>query len=126
MKNVRIDVKTASTKELVEFYNANAVSPVKKFRDRATAEARVTALLETLKPARPQVKVTKNKNKVSTLELVRNFIEHRKTFTIEDIADKFHLKPNSAGVYVSRVIGKNVENRLHFKRNGDKYTKEAA
>lgn len=42
-----IDVKTATTKELVEFYNANTTgSPVKKFQDRATAERRVAELLK--------------------------------------------------------------------------------
>ncbi len=41
-----INVKTATTAELVAFYNANAFQPVKKFTDRATAERRVTALLD--------------------------------------------------------------------------------
>lgn len=41
-----INVKTATTAELVAFYNANAFQPVKKFTDRATAERRVQALLD--------------------------------------------------------------------------------
>lgn len=48
-----INTKTAKTSELVAFYNAHSDKPVKKFTDRATAEARVTALLKTLKPAKP-------------------------------------------------------------------------
>ncbi|QDH49598.1 hypothetical protein KYLE_4 [Pantoea phage Kyle] len=43
-----IDVATASTKELVEFYNLHSEKPVKKFADRATAEKRVTALVNAL------------------------------------------------------------------------------
>lgn len=41
------DVKKASTKELLEFYNANSGrDPVARFADRATAEKRVLFLLE--------------------------------------------------------------------------------
>jgi hypothetical protein len=38
-------VGLATTAELVEWYNANSSSPVKKFADRKTAERRVLALL---------------------------------------------------------------------------------
>lgn len=41
-----IDVKTATTKQLVEFYNQNATQPVKKFSDRKTAERRVKQMLD--------------------------------------------------------------------------------
>ena len=41
-----INVKAATTAQLIAYYNANSgKDPVKKFRDRATAEARVTAIL---------------------------------------------------------------------------------
>jgi transcription elongation factor Elf1 len=43
-----INVAEATTAELVAFYNDHAASPVKKFSDRATAEKRVNALIETL------------------------------------------------------------------------------
>jgi uncharacterized protein with von Willebrand factor type A (vWA) domain len=43
-----IDIKTATTAQLIAFYNAAAESPVKKFQDRATAERRVAALIEQL------------------------------------------------------------------------------
>ena len=43
-----INVQEATTKELVEFYNDNADKPVKKFTNRAKAEARVEALIEEL------------------------------------------------------------------------------
>lgn len=39
-----IDIKSASTKELVAYYNAHAETPVKRFSDRKTAEKRVAAL----------------------------------------------------------------------------------
>lgn len=45
-----INVKTATTAELVAFYNQHADKQVKKFQDRATAEARVTQLIATLTP----------------------------------------------------------------------------
>lgn len=40
-----IDVTTATTAELVAFYNEHADTPVKRFSDRKTAERRVAALL---------------------------------------------------------------------------------
>lgn len=41
-----IDISTATTAELVAFWNAHAEKPVKKFADRKTAERRVAALIE--------------------------------------------------------------------------------
>lgn len=43
-----IDVKNATTTELVAFYNKHADKQVKKFQDRVTAERRVSELLATL------------------------------------------------------------------------------
>jgi hypothetical protein len=48
LKERNMDVKTATTKELVDFYNKHSKAPVKKFKDRATAEARVQALLDAM------------------------------------------------------------------------------
>ena len=42
------NVKTATTAQLVEFYNDHAESSIKKFRDRATAEARCQAILDAI------------------------------------------------------------------------------
>lgn len=41
-----IDVKAATTKELIEFYNDNSDKTVKKFANRTTAENRILALME--------------------------------------------------------------------------------
>jgi hypothetical protein len=49
LKERNMDVKTATTKELVDFYNKHSKTPVKKFKDRATAEARVHTVLDELK-----------------------------------------------------------------------------
>ena len=43
-----INVTTATTAELVAFHNANSATPVKKFQDRKTAEARVTKIVQQL------------------------------------------------------------------------------
>lgn len=40
-----MNVQTATTAELVAFYNAHAEKPVKRFSDRKTAERRVTELM---------------------------------------------------------------------------------
>lgn len=40
-----MNITTATTAELVAFYNAHSAKPVKKFADRKTAERRVAALL---------------------------------------------------------------------------------
>lgn len=42
-----MNVSTATTAELVAFYNKHAAKPVNKFADRKTAERRVNALLAT-------------------------------------------------------------------------------
>lgn len=47
-----IDIKTATTAELVAFYNEHAAKPVKKFADRKTAERRVGELVEKLEARR--------------------------------------------------------------------------
>ena len=40
-----MNINTATTAELVKFFNAHSAKPVKKFADRKTAERRVAALL---------------------------------------------------------------------------------
>lgn len=42
------DIKNAKTFQLLDFYNANADRPTKKFADRKTAERRVSKLIEEL------------------------------------------------------------------------------
>jgi len=47
MKTVTLaNISTVATSELVAFYNARAEKPVKRFSTRATAESRVTEILE--------------------------------------------------------------------------------
>jgi transcription elongation factor Elf1 len=43
-----MNVTTATTAELVKFYNAHAAKPVKKFADRKTAERRVADLMKSV------------------------------------------------------------------------------
>lgn len=43
-----INVTTATTSELIAFFNEHSATPVKKFQDRATAERRVTAIIALL------------------------------------------------------------------------------
>ena len=49
------NVQTATTAQLVEFYNDHAESSIKKFRDRATAEARCQAILDAIAAEEPVV-----------------------------------------------------------------------
>lgn len=52
---LKTEVKTATTTDLVAFYNKhNKKAPVKKFADRATAEKRVTALIEEIEAAQAE------------------------------------------------------------------------
>lgn len=39
------DIKTATTAELVDFYNSNSHTQIKKFSNRASAEKRVSAIV---------------------------------------------------------------------------------
>ena len=45
---ITMNVKTATTAQLVAFYNEHADKPITKFRDRATAEARCQAILDAI------------------------------------------------------------------------------
>lgn len=51
-----INVQTATTAELVAFYNAHANKPVNKFADRKTAERRVNELMAGIKFSKPSPK----------------------------------------------------------------------
>lgn len=52
-----MNVSTATTAELVAFYNAHAAKPVNKFADRKTAERRVSALIAAMPAPAPAKKV---------------------------------------------------------------------
>lgn len=51
-----INVQTATTAQLVAFYNEHANKPVNKFADRKTAERRVTELMAGIKFSKPSAK----------------------------------------------------------------------
>lgn len=53
LKEINMDVKTATTTDLVEFYNKHSDKPIKKFADRATAEKRVQAIVDALAAKAP-------------------------------------------------------------------------
>jgi len=58
-----INFKTATTTELVTFYNQHATKPITKFADRKTAERRVAALLISLDNTRQPLHVNKKTNR---------------------------------------------------------------
>lgn len=68
LKESNMDVSTASTQELVQYYNKHAESPIKKFKDRATAEKRVQAMLDAA-PKEAEVEPKKARAKKSTAEV---------------------------------------------------------
>ena len=54
---ININIANAKTAELVAFYNRHSGRNIKKFQDRATAEARVAALIEEVNAeSRPKAK----------------------------------------------------------------------
>lgn len=53
-----INVTEATMKELVEFYNAHAEKPVKRFADRKTAMRRVDELIADMEAGEPEVFTT--------------------------------------------------------------------
>ena len=84
----KTDIKAATTAELVEFYNSLAQSPVKKFADRATAEARIWKLIQSLPPEEEkpnEVKVEPKAKPVSNADGKRasyeNYVIHVLTET---------------------------------------------
>lgn len=58
-----INFKTATTTELVTFYNQHATKPITKFADRKTAERRVAALLISFDNTRQPLHVNKKTNR---------------------------------------------------------------
>jgi hypothetical protein len=61
-----MNVTTASTAELLAFYNANATKPVARFSDRKTAERRVNALLVIMTQAAVRPKAVQAEYKPGT------------------------------------------------------------
>lgn len=49
-----LNIQTATNAQLLGAYNQFADHPIKKFRDRATAERRVTEVLAKLAPPKPE------------------------------------------------------------------------
>lgn len=49
-----INVQEAKTAELIDFYNAHAEKPVKKFTNRAAAERRVQELIDSMEPEKDE------------------------------------------------------------------------
>lgn len=62
LKERNMDIKAATTAELVAFYNKHSATPIKKFKDRVTAEARVQAVLDAM-PAKKPKKETADKER---------------------------------------------------------------
>lgn len=59
LKEMNMDVKNVTTAELVEFYNKHSPTPIKKFSDRATAEKRVQAIIDSKAPKEQKPKAPK-------------------------------------------------------------------
>lgn len=57
-----IDITTATTAELVAFWNEHAEKPVKRFADRKTAERRVAALVAELAAKQEQAAPAPNRS----------------------------------------------------------------
>lgn len=57
-----LNISTATTAELVAYFNKHSAKPVKKFADRKTAERRVAALMVTL-PKAPAKKASPAKDR---------------------------------------------------------------
>lgn len=88
-----IDTNTAKTSELVAFYNkhigevAGNRKPVKKFKDRKTAEDRVEELMGHL-GIRPDDKATKKSRKDALVAKVLEIFEAKGKVKVDDAAVK--------------------------------------
>ena len=76
------NVQTATTAQLVEFYNDHAESSIKKFRDRATAEARCQAILDAIaadeaKPVTPPEKKIGGMTLAETVAFAKSVAEKK-------------------------------------------------
>ena len=94
------NVKTATTAQLVEFYNDHAESSIKKFRDRATAEARCQAILDAIaadeaKPVTPPEKKIGGMTLAETVAFAKSVAEKKgKIAKAEPVKLAEVMKPN--------------------------------
>lgn len=94
------NVQTATTAQLVEFYNDHAESSIKKFRDRATAEARCQAILDAIaadeaKPVTPPEKKIGRMTLAETVAFAKSVAEKKgKIAKAEPVKPAEVMKPN--------------------------------
>ena len=94
------NVQTATTAQLVEFYNDHAESSIKKFRDRATAEARCQAILDAIaadeaKPVTPPEKKIGGMTLAETVAFAKSVAEKKgKIAKAEPVKLAEVMKPN--------------------------------
>ena len=94
------NVQTATTAQLVEFYNDHAESSIKKFRDRATAEARCQAILDAIaadeaKPVTPPEKKIGRMTLAETVAFAKSVAEKKgKIAKAEPVKLAEVMKPN--------------------------------
>lgn len=95
-----IDVKAASTKELLDFYNANRpadANPVKRFATRAAAEKRVSALIDG-KPAKTAKSPSRSKTRKEPAKNGGASTKAKKSAAPTKAASEKKRKSNSAGI----------------------------
>ena len=100
------NVQTATTAQLVEFYNDHAESSIKKFRDRATAEARCQAILDAIaadeaKPVTPLEKKIGGMTLAETVAFAKSVAEKKgKIAKAEPVKPAEVMKPNTGNPVV--------------------------
>lgn len=102
-------IASSSTAELLAFYNEHATTPIKKFADRATAEARVRKIIEEL----PSTKIAASWND-STVRAARS------TRTSVSVGGNTYRSVADAFRKLGLPMGKHVAFRVALKATGAK------
>lgn len=123
-----MNISTATTAELVAFYNQRADKPVKKFADRKTAERRVAALMATLpkqelrvKPAAPKKATAPNKDRGAAIAQSwqdKKVAAARATRHAVRVEDKTYKSVREAFMVLALPLGQHIKFRGALKAAG--------
>jgi glycerol-3-phosphate dehydrogenase len=111
-----LNLTTASTAELVAFYNANAETPVKRFSDRKTAERRCAALLpKPRKSGREAIAASWSDPEVRAARLTH----HNVMVTDAQGATAFYRSVTQAFETIGLPLGESIRFRMQLKAAGN-------
>ena len=120
-----MNVSTATTAELVAFYNKHSDKPVKKFADRKTAERRVSALvaeieqkMAAVRPKKAAAKSTDRSAAIAASWTNKQVAAARATRHAVRVGDKTFKSVREAFMVLALPLGQHIKFRGALKAAG--------